>query len=157
MTNVPSMPHKRQLRDIAIDFVLRRLQSEELPAAVLEIVEECLDSPSLCKLGLSKDLETYELRDLFFAGLREKGVSLPTVHEAGFALAKSYAAAVIDGRITPCAGANLIADIYCVETAAFERLNVFFRLIADYDGDVELSDFDNRRTVDECRRFLKDE
>ena len=93
-------------------FVLGELQSTDLPAVALQMLEEGVESSELSALaGSPSNAHPSDLLDLWHRALRQIGRELPTRAEAGRTLRDHYAKRVASGSLAPQDGAAKIVWI----------------------------------------------
>ena len=98
------------LDTILARHVLSLLPVQELPGLALNAIQAGHDSPSLRQLSGASEHDTEEAHRLFAKALRELGLPVPSVPEAGLTLARDIAREVLSGDIAPYEGAKQIWD-----------------------------------------------
>jgi hypothetical protein len=100
------------LSELAAEFVLPGIPSDDLSGRACEVLLAGHDSPSLAALaGAVKNEHPAELRSLFVKGLEEIGVTLPDRLGAAAILKRTYARQVVEGKTSPREGAARIVGL----------------------------------------------
>jgi hypothetical protein len=117
------------LAELAAEFALREIPSDDLKDRAYQSVLAGYDSPSLSALaGAEKCLLPGDVRDLFCRALGELGVPVPNRLEAGAILKRVYAQRVVDHVLSPREGASRIVGL-------FHRLEGELPKVQKYVGD----------------------
>lgn len=89
-------------------LVAEEQATEELPAIATEALSNGLDSPSLRLLAGTPSTEVRDARDLFVKACHELGIEEPSDSNARRQLVRHWASQIVDGSLSPRAGAGLI-------------------------------------------------
>ncbi|WP_204010032.1 hypothetical protein [Virgisporangium aurantiacum] len=89
-------------------MVTGELRAEHLPELATDALVRGLDSPSLRILAGQNPADVRDSADLFMHALDELGFTVPAPDEAAWSLARTTAQQIVDGVISPAAGANEI-------------------------------------------------
>ena len=102
----------------------------DLPAVAVDAMQNGWDSPSLRLLaGMSTRDDARDLRDTFLAAVRELGRALPAANDAALRLVRFYAGKIIDGSVSPVAGARAVSSLgYTFTGEAQDQVMVFVGL-----------------------------
>jgi hypothetical protein len=100
------------IRELAAAFVLSAIPTDELTERACAMLLAGFDSPSLAALaGAEKDAHPADLRMLFVKGLEDLGATLPDRVGAATIIKRAYARRVVDGSVSPRAGAGRIVGL----------------------------------------------
>jgi hypothetical protein len=100
------------LAELAAEFVLREITSDDLPDRACRVLVAGYDSEHLAALaGAEKDTHPTDLRTLFVKGLADLGIELPVPLDAAEILKRRCARRVVEGTISPPDGAAYIVDL----------------------------------------------
>lgn len=93
----------------AAHYVLGRVSSDQLPRFAADWLNDGLDSPALRRLAGEESPIMSEVAPIFEKALKELGISIPKKSSALQLLARDYAEKIIQGSLTPHAGAGFIS------------------------------------------------
>lgn len=104
---------EESLRLAVARHTLGQILPEDLPDVAVGALLRGLDSPSLAALaGATRATEPEQLHALFKAGIRELGFPTPSRVEAATVLKRAVARRVVEGSMSPTAGALEIVRLY---------------------------------------------
>lgn len=140
---------KLDLRDVAGSYKSGQILGEDLPTVAEEALAAGSSSPSLLELslqptGLGLDLD--ENRRLFFAALKELGISEPTHNESLWISIRMICRSVNDGRLEVMEGAREIARISAALEGDDADLLVLRRTLSNQD---DLESYREENTKDQ--------
>jgi hypothetical protein len=102
-----------ELDRFAAQYVLNRIPADHLKGLAMDFVSVGIDSASFVSLAGAMPCDhPADLRALFVAGLRERGVALPSRGDAAMTLIKQLCREIADERIPADLGAREIVNIY---------------------------------------------
>jgi hypothetical protein len=100
-----------RLRLLAAKDMLDIVGAEAIPSAAINALQEGVNSPSIWQLAGMSGADNDEVRRVFQAGLRELGIDNPSLHEAVIIVAVETASRIVQGAISPDAGAEAISSL----------------------------------------------
>ena len=96
------------IEQLAARWVLGHVPGEDLPAAATQALVNGYDGPALREIAGTANPLLRDVADLFERALDELGARRPSRKEAALILARGYAARIVDGSLSPYAGAKAI-------------------------------------------------
>ncbi len=100
------------LREIAAELALGRIASDDFRYRACEIVLAGNESQTMAALaGAEKDTHLQDLRTMFYKGLSEIGVGVPSLRDAAETLKRAWARDVVEGRVAASEGASRIVGL----------------------------------------------
>ena len=142
------------LRKIASEYVLGFLSVDDLPATGRALIEGGCDSPLLRQLAGETGEDLDEVRRLFLGAMRELGVEMPSVRDAGSVVAQAIASEVIAGAVTPYDGAKKIWDRLYTRWPELDQLRPFVGLASEYEDDANHREEYARDILAECEKLI---
>jgi hypothetical protein len=125
-------------------WVLRLVESRDLPAIATAALSNGMDGQSLRELAGLSQVDSSDARPVFERVIRESGRSLPDRREAAVTYAKCLAQLTLAGEMTPRECARKIwTAASAVKDQSFHDLDPFVYAASEYDdrrGDQALFD-----------------
>jgi hypothetical protein len=142
------MPGDEPLSRVAALLVLEKQATEALPDVAADALVRGLDSQSLRELAGASASDVRESQDLFWRALGELGIERPAADQARWWLVVAWARDIVEGRMSPFAGARLIWWEGWEGLGRPPELAVFVGLASQWEDD------EQRR--DQCERDIRD-
>jgi hypothetical protein len=100
------------LHELAAELVLDGIAVDDLRDRACELLLAGHDSPTMAVLaGAEKDTHPQDLRSMFWKGLAELGVRMPSRRDAAEAMKRKWAREVVEGKVPAAEGASRIVGL----------------------------------------------
>lgn len=135
-------------------YAIGRTPTDQLPSLASRWVREGRCSPALDRLASAHNMDSPEVRDLFYAALNELGLVVPTVNQAGMILARHIAGEVLNSTLTPYEGAKRIWTEIYLRLPGLKQLGPFVGLASAYEDDQERAETYSRQIWQHCEQLV---
>ncbi len=135
-------------------YALGTLPVEDLPAAAVDALTAGYDSPSLFQLAGAEGADFDDIKRLFRAALDELGLEMPAPIDAAYSAARRIAAGIVQGTVTPYAGAKQIWTKIYTGFPQLAELRTFVGAASEYEDDLAHQEEYSRLIIEESKKLL---
>jgi len=137
-------------------YALGEMLVDDLPCVADTAIESGYEAEALYELAGARGRDPEELRCMLQRALDELDIKMPTPAQAALSNARSIAAAILAGDVSPYEGARQIwADVY-TRFPELKQLRVFVGCASEYEDNETHRDEYSRRIVEESTNVLDD-